>query len=91
MRILIQPPHVWGSPNQVGRVAYKVLQNFDVSSARPGAIVGDQAVVLVAKPDMARALAVLQKAGVRAVRDSAFRFKGPLHLQSARREAKDVL
>jgi hypothetical protein len=89
MRILIQPPHVWGSPSQVVHIAYKVLRNFEVSSARRGAIVGDQAVVLVAKRDVARALAVLEKAGMRAVRDSSFRSKGPPRLQSVRREDKD--
>ena len=87
MRIFIQPPHLWGSPDQVVRIAYKVLQNFDVSSARPGVIVGDQAVVLVAKPDVVRALAVLEKAGMRAVRDSAVRSKD--RLRPVRREDRD--
>jgi hypothetical protein len=89
LRIFIQPPHVWGSPEQVVLVAYKVLQNFEVSSARPGTIVGNQAVILVAKPHVARALAVLERAGMRAVRDSAFRSKELPRLQSVGRRKND--
>src|SRR6266436_2603509 len=84
LRILIQPPHVWGSPEQVVRIAYKVLRNFGVWSARPGAIVGNQADVLVAHSHVARALAVLERAGMRAVTDSAFRCNEVPSLKSVR-------
>ena len=70
------------------RVAYKVLRNFKVSSARLGAIVGNHAVVLVAKPYVARALAVLERAGMRAVRDSALRSKELPRSQSVLRDRK---
>jgi hypothetical protein len=75
LKIFIRPPHVWGSPEQIVDIAYKVLQNFEISSARPGASVGDQAVVLVAQRHMARALAALERTGMRAVKDSAFRYR----------------
>jgi hypothetical protein len=84
LRIFIQPPHFWGSAEQIVRVAYKVLQNFEVSSARPGAIVGNQAVVLVAKPHVARALAVLERAGMRAILDSTVCSRELPRLQSVR-------
>src|SRR5882724_1837265 len=88
MRIFIQPPHVWGSPEEIVRIAYKVLQNFEVSSARPGAIVGNQAVVLVATPHVARAIAVLERAGMRAVRDLVFRSRGLPRLEAVGAERR---
>jgi hypothetical protein len=91
LKIFIQPPHVWGSPEQVVRIAYKVLQNFEVRSARPCAIVGNQAVVLVAQSHVARALAVLERAGMRAVTDSAFRCNEVPSLRSVRWGKQDVV
>jgi hypothetical protein len=83
MRILIQPPHLWGSPHQVMRIACKILHNFDVPSARPSAI-GDQATIMIATRDLERARAVLKKAGMRAVGDWVARSDAPSHLQSVR-------
>jgi hypothetical protein len=89
VKIFIQPPHVWGSTEQVVRVAHKVLQNFEVSLAPPGAIVGNQAVVMVAQRQVARALAMLERAGMRVVRDSALHSNELPRLKAVRWGKKD--
>jgi hypothetical protein len=67
MRIFIEPPYLGGSADQSGREAFEVLREAGVASARPGAAIGDYAVALVDLPDVAKALAVLGKAGMRAM------------------------
>jgi hypothetical protein len=67
MRIFIEPPYLGGSVDQSAREAFEVLREAGVASARPGATIGDYAVALVDLPDVAKALAVLGKAGMRAM------------------------
>ena len=67
MRIFIEPSYLGGSVDQSVRQAFEVLREAGVASARPGGTLGDYAVVLVDLPDVAKALAVLGKAGMRAM------------------------
>jgi hypothetical protein len=67
MRIFIEPSYLGGSVDQSVRQAFEVLGEAGVASARPGGTLGDYAVVLVDLPDVAKALAVLGKAGMRAM------------------------
>jgi hypothetical protein len=67
MRIFIEPPYLGGSADQSGRQAFEVLREAGVASALPGGTTGYYAVVLVDLPDVAKALEVLGKAGMRAM------------------------
>jgi hypothetical protein len=66
MRIFIQPPHAGGSVDQSVRTANELLHRSNIFSARPGGAINDRGVVLVEATEIARALAVLRKAGMRA-------------------------
>jgi hypothetical protein len=67
MRIVVQPPHHLGAPDQSVRLAHEVLRTSNIFSARVGGIMNDRAVLLVAAADVPQALAALIKAGMRAV------------------------
>jgi hypothetical protein len=70
MGIFIRTPYLGGSADQSARQAFEVLREARIASARPGGTIDYYAVVLVDSPDMAKALEVLGKAGIRAVLDS---------------------
>jgi hypothetical protein len=70
MRIFLAPPYPGGSANQSARQAFEVLRKAGVASARTGEGIRDEAVVLVDLRDVAKSLAVLEKAQIR-VLDSA--------------------
>jgi hypothetical protein len=67
MRIVVQPPHHLGAPDQSVRLAHEVLRTSNIFSVRAGGIMNDRAVLFVAAADVPQALAALIKAGMRAV------------------------
>jgi hypothetical protein len=67
MRIFVQPPNVGGSGDQAVQQAFAILRMASIHSARGGGTINDRPFVLVDARDVPEALAVLRKAGVRAV------------------------
>jgi hypothetical protein len=69
MRIFLQPPMEGASPDGLAMRACEVLRHSLIMSARPGGIINDRAVVLVADPDLPQAIALLKKARMYAESD----------------------
>jgi len=67
MRIFLEPPHVSGLVDNSVRTAHELLHNSNIFSARLGGILNDRGVVLIEATDVTQALAVLRKAGMRAI------------------------
>ena len=67
MRIYIQPPHLSGSVEQSIQTAHQLLHESSIFSARLGSIINERGVLLIEARDIAKALAVLNDAGMRAV------------------------
>jgi hypothetical protein len=67
MRIFVQPSNVGGPGVQAVQRAFAVLQEASIHSARGGGMLNDRTFVLIDARDVPEAMAVLRKAGVRAV------------------------
>jgi hypothetical protein len=67
MRILIQPPYIGGSSDQIARQAFDILrETARISFVCSGGTINNYAFVIVDPTDVPEALAALGKAGMRA-------------------------
>jgi hypothetical protein len=66
MRIYLQPPHL-GSVDQSVQKAQLLLRSFDIVAKHFGGSINDLGVLMVEARDVAKAVAVLNDAGMRAV------------------------
>jgi hypothetical protein len=66
MRIYLQPPHL-GSVDLSVQKAQILLRNFDIATKHFGGSINELGVLLVEARDIAKALAALNDAGMRAV------------------------
>jgi hypothetical protein len=77
MRILIQPPYVGGSSDQVARQAFDILREAAcISFVCSGGTIDDCAFVIVDPTEVSAAIAALEKAGMRANAENAGRYLG---------------
>jgi hypothetical protein len=67
MRIFVQSANADGSAIQAVQKACAILQEASIHSARGGGMINDRPFVLIDARDVPEAMAVLRKAGVRAV------------------------
>jgi hypothetical protein len=66
MRIYLPPPH-FGSVDQSVQKAQILLRNFDITTKHFGGSINEMGVLVVEARDIAKALAVLNDAGMRAI------------------------
>jgi hypothetical protein len=72
MRILIQPPYVGASSDQVARQAFDILRDAPrISFICSGGTINDCAFVIVDPTEVSVAIAALEKAGMRANAEQA--------------------
>jgi hypothetical protein len=69
MRIFLLSPDSDSPNGDLEMRACRVLRHHMILSARPGGIINDRAVVLVAPPDAQHAVAVLKKSGIESYTD----------------------
>jgi hypothetical protein len=67
MRIVLLPPDPGAQPGDLAMRACMVLRHSLILSARPGGIVNERAVVLVAPPDVLQAVSILKRSGIEAI------------------------
>jgi len=68
VRILIRPPYIGDSPDQIASQAFNILSEVaSISFVGAGGTVNDRPFVLVDSAEVTEALAVLGKAGMRGV------------------------
>ena len=66
MRIFVHPPNPDDTADGLALRACELLRHSLILSARVGGIINERAVVLVAPPDAQHAIAILNRAGLRA-------------------------
>jgi len=69
MRIFLLPPDPGSPPGDLAMRACMVLRHSLILSVRPGGIVNDRPVVLVAPPDVQQAISILKRSGIEAISD----------------------
>jgi hypothetical protein len=71
VRIFVKPPESAASNSNVAQEAFDALRNAGIVSARIGGFIDNQGVVLVDGADVAFAMTMLERAGFKAIADSA--------------------
>ena len=69
MRIFLLPPEPGSQPGDLTMRACMVLRHSMILSVRPGGIVNDRPVVLVAPTDVQQAISILKRSGIEAIAD----------------------
>jgi hypothetical protein len=70
MRIFLLSPDPDSPTGDLEMRACRVLRHHMILSARPGGIINDRPVVLVAQSDATQAVSVLKKSGIESVADA---------------------